>query len=85
MSEQVTKTIEGLQYDEWTEYTRIHHGGKVAYRINVECTDQHDAYGWYSAHLMERHGVVITSMSAGPIDPEMFAAVVDAWLGQVVD
>ena len=34
---------------------------------------------------MDDRGVLITSMSAGPIDPDMFIAVVDAWLGQVVD
>ena len=83
MSVQVSKSVEALQYDEWTEHTRIHHGGQVAYRVNVECTDHHDTYGWYSAHLMDDRGVLITSMSAGPIDPDMFTGLVDAWLGQV--
>jgi hypothetical protein len=85
VSVQVTKSIDNLQHDEWTEHTRIYAGGKVAYRVNVECTDFSDTYGWYSAHLMDDRGVLITSMSAGPIDPDMFTAIVDAWLGQVVD
>lgn len=85
MSEQVTKSVDALQCDEWTEHTRIYAGGKVAYRVNVECTDFSDTYGWYSAHLMDDRGVLLTSMSAGPIAAEQFTSIVDAWLGQVTD
>jgi hypothetical protein len=85
MSEQVTKSIENLQPDEWTEHTRIYAGGQVSHVVNIECSDHHEDYGWYTASLLYPNGVHVTSMSAGPIAPEMFTAIVDAWLGQVVD
>ena len=85
MSQQVTKSIDALQCDEWTEHTRIYAAGKVAYRVNVGCDDRTDEHGWYSAHLMDDRGLNLTSMSAGPIAAEQFTAIVDAWLGQVTD
>lgn len=85
MSQKVTKSIDNLQPDEWTEHTRMYAGGQVTYVVNVECSDRHEDYGWYDASLLSPNGIHFTSLSAGPIRPDDFTAVIDVWLGGVTD
>jgi len=85
MSQKVTKSIDSLQPDEWTEHTRMYAGGQVTYVVNVECSDRHEDYGWYAASLLSPNGIHYTSLSAGPIAPDDFALIIDTWLGQVTD